>query len=107
MSTSAAEHPGSTPVSLPPSVIKRDGARASFDSSKIRSAIQRAGQASGEFDASEAELLTAQVIKVLIHKFHGDPPVIESVQDVVEQVLISANHLNTARAYIVYREQHK
>ena len=107
MSTSAAEHPGSTPVSLPPSVIKRDGARASFDSSKIRSAIQRAGQASGEFDASEAELLTAQVIKVLIHKFHGDPPAIESVQDVVEQVLISANHLNTARAYIVYREQHK
>jgi cyclase len=26
---------------------------------------------------------------------------------VVEQVLISANHLKTARAYIVYREQHK
>ncbi|MHB1173851.1 MAG: ribonucleoside triphosphate reductase [Sulfuriferula sp.] len=107
MASHAAEHPGSVLVSLPSAVIKRDGARAAFDAGKIRSAIQRAGQASGEFDASEAGLLTAQVVKVLIHKFHGDPPAIESVQDVVEQVLISANHLNTARAYIVYREQHK
>lgn len=34
-------------------------------------------------------------------------PDIERIQDIVEQVLISANHLQTARAYIVYREQHK
>jgi len=107
MSSPATEHPGSALVSLPSSVIKRDGTRAGFEPGKIRSAIQRAGQASGEFNASEAELLTAQVVKVLIHKFRGDPPAIEGVQDVVEQVLISANHLNTARAYIVYREQHK
>ena len=103
MASHAAEHPGSVLVSLPSAVIKRDGTRATFDADKIRSAIQRAGQASGEFDASEAGLLTAQVVKVLIHKFRSDSPAIESVQDVVEQVLISANHLNTARAYIVYR----
>jgi anaerobic ribonucleoside-triphosphate reductase len=107
MASHAAEHPGSILVSLPSAVIKRDGTCAVFDADKIRSAIQRAGQASGEFDASEAGLLTAQVVKVLIHKFRSDSPAIESVQDVVEQVLISANHLNTARAYIVYREQHK
>ncbi|HUW27788.1 MAG TPA: ribonucleoside triphosphate reductase [Sulfuriferula sp.] len=103
----AAEYPGSILVSLPSAVIKRNGTRAAFEADKIRSAIQRAGQASGEFDGSEATLLSTQVIKVLIHKFRGDPPAIESVQDVVEQVLISANHLDTARAYIVYREQHK
>ncbi|MEO6146633.1 MAG: ribonucleoside triphosphate reductase [Sulfuriferula sp.] len=107
MASHAAEHPGSILVSLPSAVIKRDGTRAVFDADKIRSAIQRAGQASGEFDASEAGLLSAQVVKVLIHKFRSDSPAIESVQDVVEQVLISANHLKTARAYIVYREQHK
>ncbi len=92
---------------LPREVIKRGGQRASFDASKIRSALLRAGQATSEFGEAEADLLTAQAVKVLIHKFHGSPPGIEAIQDVVEQSLIAANHLNTARAYIVYRETHK
>ncbi|MBN2886889.1 MAG: ribonucleoside triphosphate reductase [Chromatiaceae bacterium] len=93
---------------LPTRVIKRDGAEVGFDASKIESAILRAGQASGEFGAPEAALLTAQVVKVLAHRCaDGRVPDIEGIQDVVEQTLISANHLNTARAYIVYREQHK
>ena len=94
-------------VSLPYAVIKRDGSRAAFDADKIAYAIKRAGQASGEFDDSEAMLLAAQVSKVLIHTFRNEPPSIERIQDVVEQVLISANHFQTSRAYIVYREQHK
>ena len=92
---------------LPHEVIKRDGQRADFDAGKIRSALLRAGQASGEFGEAEADLLTAQVAKVLIHSFRGSPPEIERIQDVVEQSLIAANHLATARAYIVYRETHK
>ena len=91
---------------LPNSVIKRDGSLLPFDSEKIRYAIQRAGAATSEFDANEAALLTILVVKVLIHKFGFEVPPIEKVQDAVEQVLITANHLKTARAYIVYREQH-
>ncbi len=87
-------------------VTKRDGLIVAFDADKIRSAIKRAGAATGEFDGNEAALLSSQVVKVLIHKFRAEPPHIEKVQDVVEQALISANHLKTARAYIVYREQH-
>jgi len=86
-------------------VIKRGGERAAFDAEKIRSAIERAGKATNEFDGPEAQLLTAQAIKVLAHRFPETPPTIEQIQDVVEQVLISANHFATARAYIVYREQ--
>ncbi|MBI2313894.1 MAG: ribonucleoside triphosphate reductase [Betaproteobacteria bacterium] len=97
-------HDNNKMISLPRGVIKRDGTFVPFDSEKIRSAIQRAGQATGEFDANEATLLTAQVVKVLIHKFRGDVPSIENIQDIVEQVLISNNFLKTARAYIVYRE---
>lgn len=93
-------------LALPREALKRDGRRVAFDAAKIRSAIARAGQASGEFGEDEADLLTAQVTKVLIHRFHGLPPAIEQIQDVVEQTLIAANHLKTARAYIVYREQH-
>ena len=93
---------------LPTRVVKRDGGEASFEQGKILSAIQRAGQATGEFGDAEAQLLSAQVVKVLSHRFStGEPPGIERIQDIVEQVLISANHLATARAYIVYREQHK
>ena len=93
-------------ISLPKGVIKRNGSLVPFDSEKIRSAIQRAGAVSGEFESNEAFLLSAQVVKVLIHKFRAEPPQIEKIQDAVEQVLITANHFKTARAYIVYREQH-
>lgn len=87
-------------------VIKRDGSVVVFDADKIRSAIARAGLASNEFDNNEAGMLAAQVVKVLRHTFRGDPPAIERIQDVVEQVLIAANFFKTARAYIVYRESH-
>lgn len=92
--------------SLPREVIDRDGKRVAFDADRVRSALTRAGAASGEFDADEANLLAAQIIKVLIHRFHGQAPTIEQIQDVAEQAMIAANHLKTARAYIVYREQH-
>jgi ribonucleoside-triphosphate reductase len=93
-------------TTLPPaSVIKRSGATVPLDGEKIRSAIERAGKATGAFDAGEAQLLTIQALKVIAHRFHDRSPHIEQIQDVVEQVLISANHFSTARAYIVYREQ--
>lgn len=93
------------PVISPRAVIKRNGAAAPFEAAKIRIAIERAGKATGEFDAAEAQLLAIQAIKVAAHRFQAAPPHIEQIQDIVEQVLISANHFATARAYIVYREQ--
>jgi len=92
----------------PTLVRKRDGSQVAFDAARIRSAIERAGRATGEFGEDEAALLCAQVIKVLSHgHFAGGVPDLERIQDIVEQTLISANHFATARAYIVYREQHK
>ena len=92
-------------VHPPASVIKRNGATVPFDGEEIRSAIERAGKATGGFEREEAQLLASQAFKVLAHRFGGRAPHIEQIQDVVEQVLISANHFSTARAYIVYREQ--
>jgi ribonucleoside-triphosphate reductase len=93
-------------VHSPEFVVKRSGDLVAFEPDKIRSAIERAGKASGEFDSIEAQLLMIQAVKVLSHKVRGAQPQVEEIQDVVEQVLISANHFKTARAYIVYREQH-
>lgn len=95
-----------TLVTLPRDVVLRSGQRVPFDAERIRAALASAGQASGEYGAEEAALLTAQVTKVLIHRFQGEAPTVEQIQDVAEQTLIAANHLATARAYIVYREQH-
>ncbi|HLP42368.1 MAG TPA: ribonucleoside triphosphate reductase [Fibrobacteria bacterium] len=112
-----AQAPGSTtPLSnaplnsnpqYPGPVVKRDQSRVAFDLQKIHSAILRAGSATGEFGSDEAWLLGAQALKILSHKHAGRPLAIEDIQDVVEHVLIAANHLNTARAYIVYRDSHR
>ncbi len=96
----------SNTLPLPVAVIKRDGRREMFNADNIHLAIQRAGVATGEFGDDEARQLTEAVSKVLIHKYRAMAPQVEQVQDVVEQVLISANFFVTARAYIVYREQH-
>ena len=95
-----------TVVTLPREVIKRNGQRAVFDADKIRLALERAGAATAEFGADEAALLAAQAGKVLIHRFQGQAPGIEQIQDVVEHTLIAASHLQTARAYMAYRHQH-
>ncbi|CAL7959712.1 ribonucleoside-triphosphate reductase (formate) [Alphaproteobacteria bacterium] len=88
-------------------IIKRDDSKNAFDPSKIVSAIYNAGNETKEFGIDEAHLLSAQVLKVLKHKFHNKAPHVEQVQDVIEHTLIAANYLKTARAYIVYREQHQ
>lgn len=90
----------------PASVLKRNGQRNQFDAGKIERAILKAGEASGAFGPQEAFRLTEQVVKVLRHTASDHAIEIERIQDVVEQVLISGDYFETARAYIVYREQH-
>jgi anaerobic ribonucleoside-triphosphate reductase len=92
---------------LPTEVIKRDGGAKRFDAGKIESAIARAGAATGEIGAASAARVTAQVLKVVAHRYAATAPAIEGIQDIVEQALIAADFVKTARAYIVYREQHK
>ncbi len=98
-----------TPLPTPPEQArKRDGTLVTFERGKITSAIERAGAACGEFDAAEAHRLAVRVVKILRLRGERDPtPKIERIQDTVEQVLLDSDHIRTARAYIVYREQHK
>ena len=91
---------------LPSAVVKRDGRTVPFELAKIASAIARAGAATGEFQAHDASCLAERIGTTLGWRFTARAPSIEQVQDVVELALLSAGHLKTARAYIVYREQH-
>lgn len=88
-------------------VIKRNGKPESFKTGKILHAIAKAGQATREFPEETAKTLTERVVHILSQNFKEQIPHIESIQDVVEQTLVSEDYFKTARAYIVYREQHK
>ena len=98
---------GVTAPVTPQDVVKRDGRTARFDAAKIQSAMARAGAATGEYDGGTAARLTLEVTGALALQPHARPPAIEAIQDCVEQTLIRAGYLRTARAYIAYREQHK
>ncbi|WP_457553640.1 ribonucleoside triphosphate reductase [Desulfobacula sp.] len=87
-------------------IKKRDGRIADFDSSKITYAIQKAGEATDEFNEREAKKLTMKVVTLARDLRLGAIPDIEEIQDIVERVLLDSPFYKTAKAYIIYREQH-
>jgi ribonucleoside-triphosphate reductase len=87
-------------------IKKRDGRIVEFDSTKITAAIAKAGQVTEEFSEREARKLTLRVL-TLAHELRlGPQPEVEEVQDIVEHVLLESPYHRTAKAYILYREQH-
>ena len=87
-------------------IRKRDGRVVPFDSSKIVNAILKAGKATGEFEEKEARRLTMRVLSLAKTMQLGPLPDVESLQDMVEEVLLDSPFRATAKAYILYREQH-
>ncbi len=87
-------------------IKKRDGRIVQFDSSKITAAIHQAGKATGELETKEAKKLTLRVL-TLAHEWRLGPiPEVEEIQDIVERVLLDSPYYKSAKAYILYREQH-
>jgi ribonucleoside-triphosphate reductase (formate) len=86
-------------------IIKRNERIDDFDADKIYKAILKAGKATKEFDESIAKTLTIRAIN-LVEKMFKEIPTVEDIQDVVEEVLLSSPFKQTAKAYIIYREQH-
>ena len=89
------------------SIKKRDGRTAKFDRKKIEKAIEKAGLETGEFDAAQAVGLTDKVLGVLETRNQKRLPSVEDIQDIVEDALIDSKFKKTAKAYIIYRDQHK
>ena len=87
-------------------IEKRDGRIVEFDSSKITAAIAKAGSATGEFNHREARKLTLRVLTLAHEMKPGPTPEVEEIQDIVERVLLDSPYYKTAKAYILYREQH-
>jgi len=87
-------------------IRKRDGRVVKFDPEKITSAIAKAGAATGEYDSGTSRRLTIKVL-TLAEQLLGDRvPNVEEIQDIVEETLLQSPYRKTAKAYIIYRDQH-
>jgi ribonucleoside-triphosphate reductase len=87
-------------------IKKRDGRLVKFNAEKITNAIAKAGAATGEFDVQEARKLTIKVLNLADKLFDGKVLNVEEIQDIVEEVLLLSPYRKTAKAYIIYRDQH-
>ncbi len=85
---------------------KRDGRIVTFDAEKITQAILKAGKATGEFSEAVARRLMIRVVNLSQTLFGEITPGVEEIQDVVEEVLLASPYKKTAKAYIIYRDQH-
>ncbi|HCP08883.1 MAG TPA: hypothetical protein DIT25_03755, partial [Candidatus Moranbacteria bacterium] len=89
-------------------VIKRSGSLADLDPAKIVKAVSKAFVATGEGSLKDAEKVSQKVVQLLNKNYKkGYVPQIEEIQDLVERVLMILDFEETAKAYILYREQHR
>jgi anaerobic ribonucleoside-triphosphate reductase len=88
-------------------IRKRDGRIELFNDEKITIAIFKAAAACGGKDFHKAVELCSLVMEYVEKRFSNTIPDVESVQDIVEKVLIENGHAKTAKAFILYREKRK
>ena len=88
---------------------KRSGDIVDFAEAKIEKAILKAAEAIGlENFAERAQKLANEVTLAVNKRFHHNSiPAVEEIQDVVEETLIANREIKLAKAYILYREQHR
>ena len=82
-------------------VIKRNGTIVDYDPSKIKIAISKANA-----ELSEKERATKQEIKAILDYIDGlkrPRLLVEDIQDIIEEKLMSFGHYELAKKYIIYR----
>ncbi len=89
-------------------VKKRTGDIVPFVKSKIEEVIYKALTATDEGGKVLSRQLCLRAIKILNRRFKKEEiPTVEQIQDIVEEVLILENLVETTKAYILYREQRR
>ncbi len=87
-------------------IVKRNNLEEEFIPQKITRAIQLAGEATGEFSDNIAQKLMFRAVNIAQQVFNDRAPTVEEIQDIVEDILITSPYKKTAKAYILYRDQH-
>ena len=86
-------------------VIKRDGSIVDYQPEKVRKALESAFISTGiEPGTTEIDFIVHNINK-LFEK--GEAVPVESIQDTIEYWLMKLGWFDTAKAFILYREQHR
>lgn len=97
-------------------IRKRDGRVVKFEKTKVTNVIFKALSATGEGGKRNAQELSKKIEHEINKryyvrngggKFKVEIPTVEEIQDIVEDYLIRENYIDTVKAYIIYREQHR
>ena len=89
-------------------IKKRNDQIVDFNQSKITEAIYKALTITKKGNKKIAQDLSNQVISLLSKRLKDKKvPYVEDIQDIVEEVLILNDYTETAKAYILYREQRR
>jgi ribonucleoside-triphosphate reductase len=89
-------------------IQKRTGEIVPFQKKKIEEAIYKALTSTNTGGRKLAQELSNKVVKILNKRFKKDEiPHVEQIQDIVEEVLMLEDLTETAKAYILYREQRR
>ena len=91
-----------------PEIKKRDGRIVKFEQEKITQAVNKALTATSQGDGKKAKKISDKVVGLMNRRFKKtEVPTVEEIQDIVEEVLILEGYAETAKAYILYREQRR
>ncbi|MEG2176455.1 MAG: anaerobic ribonucleoside triphosphate reductase [Oscillibacter sp.] len=86
-------------------IQKRDGRVTDYDESKIAIAITKAFDAAFQPGQSETAHALAAELSSILEVEGVELPEVEHVQDLVERTLMDHGHIQTAKAYILYRNE--
>ncbi|MBS8121923.1 ribonucleoside triphosphate reductase [Candidatus Vampirococcus lugosii] len=86
-------------------IQKRNGEIVDFDKIKINQAIIKAIKSVGGTDFSKVDFYTQEVINLILENNLDGIVGVEQIQDCVEEILIKNGHNETAKSYILYRNQ--
>ncbi|MDR0337881.1 MAG: anaerobic ribonucleoside triphosphate reductase [Planctomycetaceae bacterium] len=90
---------------LTTTIMKRDGREVCFCLDKIAEAMQKAFRAGGGERGKDYLLRLASKVDEQLAYLGIKKPMVEQVQDVVEQVLVESGHVQTAKGYMLYRAE--
>jgi len=89
-------------------IRKRDGRVVDFEIDKIEQAVHKAVVAANQGDGEVSKKVSDKVVSLLNRRFKkGETPTIEQIQDIVEEALMLEDLVETAKSYILYREQRR
>lgn len=87
-------------------ILKRDGKKADFKLSKIEKAIEKAFKATEDYcDDDILNRLSLRVAAKIGKTIKEGEVSVETIQDIVEEILQESGYTDVAKAYILYRKE--